>query len=97
MTQLPEKSDRSFVLRVAETACYCGYGEGLIRDEVINGVSQRARDKEVRAFSVTLIGVKNNFTLVMNKVRDLLALCINEEAAWKALNEEPVLVAPVRR
>lgn len=96
MAQLPEESDRSFVLRVAETARYCGYGEGLIRDEVINVVSQRARDREVRAVAVTLIGVENNFTLLMNKIREMLAIRINEEAALMALKQQPMLVAPIR-
>lgn len=62
----------------------------------MNIISQRARDKNVWAFAVTLIGVDDNFAKLTNKVRELQAIRINEETAAKSFRQEPALIALVR-
>lgn len=100
MTQKHDESDLNFIIRVGSLARLCEYDSEKEFEEIVATVAERARNRDVRMASLKMLSRKGNFTDLIDKVRELEAIRLNEEYVMQKQGkqlEQPdhALVAPV--
>lgn len=76
--QKPEESDLSFLMRVGATARLCEFGEKEF-EEIVSTVAEHAKNREVRTTALKLLSRKGTFSELVDKVREIEAIRLNEE------------------
>lgn len=101
MIQKDEESDLNFILRVGSTARLCEYDQNKEFDEIISTVAEHATRRDVRTAALKMLNRKCNFTDLVDKVRELEAIRLNEEYVMLKRGKQSdktsaALVAPLR-
>ncbi|XP_058448322.1 uncharacterized protein LOC131428400 [Malaya genurostris] len=100
MVQRVEESDLSFIVRVGSTARLCEYDDDKEFEEIVATVAEHARNRDVRTTALKMLSRKGSFTDLVDKVRELEAIRLNEEYVLqkhvKSENQTHALIAPVR-
>lgn len=98
MIQKDEESDLNFILRVGSTARLCEYDEEKEFDEIISTVAEHASSRDVRTAALKMFNRKGNFTDLVDKVRELEAIRLNEEYVMQKRGKHTAeaMVAPLR-
>nr|XP_029709193.1 uncharacterized protein LOC109423460 [Aedes albopictus] len=101
MEQKTEESDLAFVTRVGETAQLCDFDKAKEFEEIAKAVAEHARCKEVRVTALKMVTRNGSFTDLVDKVREIQAIRMNEEYfavkhGPEATTSKPALVAPLR-
>lgn len=79
MEQRSDENDLSFVLRVGATARLCEFAEDKEFEEVVGAVAEHAQNREVRTAALKLLSRKGTLTDLVNEVREIEAIRLNEE------------------
>nr|XP_029725546.1 uncharacterized protein LOC115265263 [Aedes albopictus] len=79
MAQQVNETDLSFVTRVGSTARLCGYDEQKEFEEVAATIAEHAREREVRTTALRMLSKKGCFTDLVDKVREIESIRLNEE------------------
>lgn len=79
MTQNPGESSLAFITRVGSTARLCEYGEEKEFEEIVGTISENAVSKDVRIAALKMLSRKGTFSDLVDTVRELEAIRINEE------------------
>ncbi|XP_062546292.1 uncharacterized protein LOC134212426 [Armigeres subalbatus] len=99
MVQKHDESDLNFIARVGSTARLCQFEEDKEFEEVVATVAEHARSREVRTTALKMLSRKGSFTELVDKVRELEAIQLNEEYVMQKhgkRSDQPALIAPVR-
>lgn len=101
MVQKCEESDLNFIIRVGSTARLCEYDPDKEFEEVVATVAEHARNRDVRTTALKMLSRKGNFADLVDKVRELEAIRLNEEYVMQKHekqieNPSHALIAPVR-
>lgn len=97
MTQKHGESDLTFLSRVAATARLCNFGEGKDFEEVVGTVAEHATHKEIRTAALKILSRKGTYADLVDKVRELEAIRINEEYYERKHEKQPAaILAPIR-
>lgn len=97
MTQKSSESDLTFITRVGSIAHLCEFDEEKKFEEIVATVAEHARSREVRTTALKMLSRKCNFTDLVDKVREIEAIRLNEEFVMRKHGKsDPALVAPVR-
>ncbi|XP_055590940.1 uncharacterized protein LOC129743020 [Uranotaenia lowii] len=90
-----EESDLTFINRVAATARLCNYEDREFA-EIVGTVAERAVHKEVRVAAFKMMGRQGTFTQLVDKIREIEAIRINEKCfELKHRKQEPLVLAPI--
>lgn len=100
MEQKPEESDLSFITRVGETAQLCDFDKNKEFEEIVKTIAEHAKCKEVRVTALKMVNRNGTFTELVDKVREIQAIRLNEEFfavkhARRELLAQPAVIAPV--
>lgn len=79
MTQNSGESSLAFITRVGATARLCEYGEEKELEEIVGTIAEHAVSKEVRIAALKMLSRKGTFSNLVDTVRELEAIRINEE------------------
>ncbi|KXJ74395.1 hypothetical protein RP20_CCG013712 [Aedes albopictus] len=79
MTQKPDESDVSFIMRVGAIARMCDYGIEKELEEIASTVAEHARTREVRTTALRMLSRKGTLNELIDKVREIQAVNMNEE------------------
>lgn len=79
MQQQPGENDISFLMRVGATARLCEFGMDKEFEEIVGTVAEQARNREVRTAALKLLSRKGTFTDLVDEVREIEAIRLNEE------------------
>ncbi|XP_058455411.1 uncharacterized protein LOC131432867 [Malaya genurostris] len=97
MVQKLDESDLSYISRVGATARMCNFGNDKEFEQIASTIAEHARNKDVRISALRILSRKGTFTDLVDEVRELEAIRINEEFIMnKQAVIEPVKVAVVR-
>lgn len=97
MEQKADESDLAFITRVGAAARLCDYGKDKEFEETVGTVAEHALRKEIRTVALKLLSRSGTFTDLVDKVRELEAIRLNEEFfSQKHGVNTPSVVAPVR-
>ncbi|XP_055628974.1 uncharacterized protein LOC129770276 [Toxorhynchites rutilus septentrionalis] len=93
MSQKPEEPDLGFIRRVGIAASLCEYAEGKQFEEILSTVAEQAKHKEVRIAALKMMNRKGSITDLINKVREIETIRLNEEYVSKkqAVTGMPVI------
>ncbi|XP_062553824.1 uncharacterized protein LOC134219143 [Armigeres subalbatus] len=96
MKQKPGETSLSFITRVGDTARLCEFGEDKEFEEIVGAIAEHAMCREVRIAALKMLSRKGTFASLVDKVRELEAIKINEEF-FKQNNRNPdsTLIAQV--
>lgn len=96
MMQKPEETDLSFITRVGSIARLCEFDTDKEFEEIVATVAEHARSRDVRTTALKMLSRKGNFTDLVDKVRELEAIKLNEEYFnQKYGRQAPALIAAV--
>ncbi|XP_058830564.1 uncharacterized protein LOC131689479 [Topomyia yanbarensis] len=79
MSQKPIESDLTFITRVGSTARLCEFDETKEFEEIVATVAEHARNRDVRTAALKMLSRKGCFTDLVDKVREIEAIRLNEE------------------
>lgn len=79
MEQRPEENDLSFLMRVGATARLCDFAIDKELEEIVGTVTEHAKNREVRTAALKLLSRKGTFTDLVDQVREIEAIRLNEE------------------
>lgn len=79
MMQNPGESSLAFITRVGATARLCEYDEDKEMEEIVGTVAEHAVSREVRVAALKMLNRKGKFSSLVDKVRELDAIQMNEE------------------
>lgn len=79
MEQKPEENDLSFLMRVGATARLCEFALDKEIEEIVGTVAEHAKNREVRTAALKLLSRKGTFTDLVDQVREIEAIRLNEE------------------
>lgn len=79
MEQKPEETDLSFIMRVGATARLCEFASDKEFEEIVSTVAEQAKNREVRTAALKLLSRKGTFTDLVDQVREIEAIRLNEE------------------
>lgn len=79
MTQNSGESSLAFITRVGATARLCEFGEDKELEEIVGTIAEHAVSKEVRVAALKMLSRKGTFSNLVDTVRELEAIRINEE------------------
>lgn len=79
MEQGTEENNLSFVLRVGATARLCEFGADKEFEEVVGTVAEHAQSREIRTAALKLLSRKGTFADLVDEVREIEAIRLNEE------------------
>lgn len=79
MMQNPGESSLAFITRVGATARLCEYDEEKEMEEIVGTVAEHAVSKDVRVAALKMLNRKGKFSSLVDKVRELDAIQMNEE------------------
>lgn len=97
MDQKPDESDLSYITRVGAIARLCDFEEGKEFEQIVSTIAEHALSKEVRAIALKMLSRNATFTDLVDKIRELEAIRLNEEFFLKKQRKpEPAALAPVR-
>lgn len=97
MDQKADESDLSYITRVGAVARLCDYEEGKEFEQIVSTVAEHATSKDVRAIALKMLSRNASFTDLVDKIRELEAIRLNEEFFMKKrMKTEPAALAPVR-
>lgn len=97
MDQKADESDLSYITRVGAVARLCDYEEGKEFEQIVSTVAEHATSKDVRAIALKMLSRNASFTDLVDKIRELEAIRLNEEFFMKKrMKTDPAAVAPVR-
>ncbi|XP_062710652.1 uncharacterized protein LOC134288792 [Aedes albopictus] len=97
MDQKPNESDLSYISRVGATARLCDFEPGKEFEQIVSTIAEHALSKEVRAIALKMLSRNASFTDLVDKIRELEAIRLNEEFFMKKQRKpEPATLAPVR-
>lgn len=97
MVQKDGESDLAFVSRVSATARLCNFAEGKEFEEIVGTVAEHASHREVRSAALKMLSRKGTYTDLVDKVRELEAIRINEEYnERKSFKQPAAILAPIR-
>lgn len=97
MDQKPGESDLSYIGRVGATARLCDFEEGKQFEQIVSTIAEHALRKDVRAIALKMLSRNASFTDLVDKIRELEAIRLNEEFFLKkTMKSDLALVAPVR-
>ncbi|XP_062712867.1 uncharacterized protein LOC134289990 [Aedes albopictus] len=83
MTQQSNESDLAFIRRVGIAARQCEYPEGKQFEEVLSTVAEQAKHKEVRIAALRMMNRKAAMADLVDKVREIETIRLNEEYVAK--------------
>lgn len=96
LTQKPEESDLSYITRVGSMARLCEFDDSKEFEQIVATVSEHATNREVRTASLKMLSRNQCFTDLVDKVREIEAIKLNEEFVRKKYeNPEQAVVASV--
>ncbi|XP_058814769.1 uncharacterized protein LOC131678572 isoform X2 [Topomyia yanbarensis] len=96
MFQKAEETDLTFINRVGATARMCDFDEDKEFEQIVGTIAEHAHNKEVRATALKMLSRKGTFTDLVDKVREIEAIRLNEEFfKRKHGNSEQAVLAPV--
>lgn len=96
MKQKPGESSLTFITRVGDTARLCEFGENKEFEEIVGVIAEHAMSREVRVAALKMLSRKGTFANLVDKVRELEAIRINEEFFKQNHSKaDPAMVAPV--
>ncbi|XP_055551807.1 uncharacterized protein LOC129734100 [Wyeomyia smithii] len=79
LTQKSGESHLTFINRVGATARLCDFNEDKEFEGIVGTVAEHAIHKDVRAVALKLLSRKGTFTDLVDKVREIEAISLNEE------------------
>lgn len=79
MAQNSNETDLAFITRVGSTARLCGFDGDKEFEEIVATVAEHARNKDVRTTALKMLSRKGSFTDLVDKVREIEAIRLNEE------------------
>ncbi|XP_055523980.1 uncharacterized protein LOC129717821 [Wyeomyia smithii] len=83
MSQKPDESDLAFIRRVGIAANQCEYSEGKRFEKILNTVAKQANHKEVRIAALKMMSRKASLADLIDKVREIETIRLNEEYVAK--------------
>lgn len=83
MSQKPNESDLVFIRRVGSAASQCEYTEGKQLEEILSTVAEQAKHKEVRIAALKMMSRKASLADLVDKVREIETIRLNEEYVSK--------------
>lgn len=83
MSQMPTESDLAFIRRVGLAARQCEYPEGKQFEEILSTVAEQAKHKEVRVAALKMMSRKGSLADLIDKVREIETIRLNEEYVSK--------------
>lgn len=96
MAQNDNETDLAFITRVGSTARLCEFDRDKEFEEIVATVAEHARNKDVRTTALKMLSRKGSFTDLVDKVREIEAIRLNEEFVMrKRGNSNASLVAAV--
>lgn len=95
MTQQANESDLAFIRRVGLAARQCEYPEGKQFEEILSTVAEQARHKEVRIAALKMMSRRGSLADLINKVREIETIRLNEEYVSKKQGVSEPSVASV--
>ncbi|XP_062565156.1 uncharacterized protein LOC134227584 [Armigeres subalbatus] len=96
MIQKPDESDLTFISRVGTIARLCEFEEEKEFEEIVATVAEHARSREVRTTALKMLSRKGSFTDLVDKVREIEAIRLNEEYVKQKIgNQSHALIAPI--
>ncbi|XP_062540321.1 uncharacterized protein LOC134208339 [Armigeres subalbatus] len=95
MMQHPKESDLVFIRRVATAARQCEYPDGKQLEEILSTVAEQARYKEVRIAALKMMSRKSSLADLIDKVREIETIRLNEEYVSKKHVTPDTTLAPV--
>ncbi|XP_062540136.1 uncharacterized protein LOC134208055 [Armigeres subalbatus] len=95
MKQKPDESSLAFISRVGDTARLCEFGEEKEFEEIVGAIAEHATCRDVRVAALKMLSRKGTFAQLVDKVRELEAIRINEEFFKQNNKPETALVAAV--
>ncbi|XP_062547586.1 uncharacterized protein LOC134213065 [Armigeres subalbatus] len=97
MEQKSDESDLAFVTRVGSAARLCDFGKEKEFEEIVGTIAEHAHRKEVRTMAMKLLSRKGTFTDLVDKIREIEAIRLNEQFfSRKHGPKNEAVVAPVR-
>lgn len=94
--QKPDETDLNFITRVGSIARLCEFDPDKEFEEVVAAVAEHAKSREVRTTALKMLSRKGSFTDLVDKVRELEAIRLNEEYVNQKFGmQPPALIAPV--
>lgn len=101
MVQKGNETDLNYIVRVGSTARLCEFENDKEFEEIVSTVAEHARSRDVRTAALKMISRQGSFTDLVDKVRELEAIQLNEDYVKQKHGRErenlaPALVAPVR-
>lgn len=97
MDQKSSESDLSYIGRVGATARLCDFEDGKEFEQIVSTIAEHALRKDVRALALKMLSRKATYTDLVDKIRELEAIRLNEDFFMKKkVASEPKHVAPVR-
>ncbi|XP_062539258.1 uncharacterized protein LOC134207566 [Armigeres subalbatus] len=99
MSQQPNESDLAFIRRIMLAARQCEYPEEKQFEEVLSAVAEQARHKEIRVAALKMMSRKASFPELIDKVREIETIRLNEEYVTKkqATTETPMALVNAMR
>ncbi|XP_058811106.1 uncharacterized protein LOC131675999 [Topomyia yanbarensis] len=96
MEQKHDENDLSFIMRVGATARLCEFVADKEFEEIVSTVAEHAHNREVRTAALKLLSRKGTFTDLVDEVREIEAIRLNEEYFNKKHgNQNQVTIARV--
>lgn len=96
LSQKPDESDLSYITRVGSMARLCEFDDSKEFEQIVATVSEHATNREVRTASLKMLSRNQNFTDLVDKVREIEAIKLNEDFVRKKYEKsEQALVATV--
>ncbi|XP_058822026.1 uncharacterized protein LOC131683769 [Topomyia yanbarensis] len=97
MIQKSDETDLSFLTRVGSSARLCEFTEDKEFEQIVATVAEHARHRDVRTTALKMLSRKGTFIDLVDKVRELETIRINEEYVMrKHGSAEQALIAPVQ-
>ncbi|XP_062534363.1 uncharacterized protein K02A2.6-like [Armigeres subalbatus] len=91
MAQQPSESDLAFIRRIMLVARQCDYPEEKQFEEVLSTVAEQAKHKEIRIAALKMMSRKASLSELIDKVREIETIRLNEEyVAKKQVVTEPL-------
>ena len=96
MEQKMDESDLAFVTRVGSAARLCDYGKEKEFEEIVGTIAEHAQSREVRTMALKLLSRNGTFSDLVDKVREIEAIRLNEKFfSQKHATKPEAVVAPV--
>lgn len=86
MVQKPDETDLAFISRVGSTAKLCNFNEEKEFEEIASTIAEHSRTKEVRIAALKMINRKGRFTDLVDKVREIETIRMNEQFFMQKYN-----------